>query len=97
MTCEFTRPHQCGSDCGGECSGRCAGRTSAHVAPAAQAAAARQPGGYPWDAITPVGGTALDDELEADLADAALGLLMTLILVSATAFSAGFVFARLFG
>ena len=54
-----------------------------------------QPRATPWqDDITPVGGTALDDELESDLADAALGLLMTLILVSATAFAAGFVFAR---
>ena len=93
MSCEFTHPHQCG--------GHCAGCTSAHTAPAvatpaSQVAAARQPGGYPWDAITPVNG-AYEDELEADLADAALGLLMTLILVSATAFAAGFVFARLFG
>lgn len=52
---------------------------------------------YPWDDITPTGITALDDELESDLADAALGLLMTLLLVSATAFACGFVFAKMLG
>lgn len=56
-----------------------------------------QAGGYPWDDITPAGSTALDDELESDLADAALGLLMTLLLVSATAFACWFVFAKMFG
>lgn len=75
----------------------CAARTDDTTAPACQAAAARQPGGYPWDAITPTGSTALDDEIENDLSDGLLGLLMTLLLVTALSFCAGFVFARLFG
>lgn len=57
-----------------------------------------QPRTTPWlDDITPTGSTALDDDMESDLADAALSLLMTLLLVSATAFACGFVFAKMFG
>ena len=90
MSCEFTHLHQC--------DGQCGDRTSVHthLATANAATHPAQPGGYPWDDITALttGHDPVADELEADLADAALGLLMTLILVSATAFAAGFVFAR---